>query len=194
MVPLTASPVPGWSGVDTLILWSDPRDFAVRLDLRLLDPDLTHLGFALRTEAASDPLVWSNVLANLRRVAGRCEVEWVGGSSFAGRATSHAGFEGIGTLGAMALEVSDLQRHLDVTGPPSVGVRDLEAELAAARAEVEELKEECAHLAWKLDVTKASRWWQLRERLLPLLVPLARVQRRSNPEWHEYRASNPPQD
>jgi hypothetical protein len=189
MVPLTSTPVPGWSAMETLILWSDPHDFERRLGLRLLDPDLTHLAFALRTEAASDPLVWAHVLSNLRCLSQRCDgLEWVAASSFAGRATADGGFDGIGTFGAMALEVSDLQQDFETYGPPSVGVRELEAELAAARADAEATAAERDHLAWQLEVFKANKWWRLRERVLPMLEPLARKQGRMQPGWDDERS------
>lgn len=59
MIPLT----PG--GPETLYPWMHPPQFAERLYARALEPDLTHLAFALRSDLALDDEGWARTVENV---------------------------------------------------------------------------------------------------------------------------------
>lgn len=196
MVPLTSTLVPGWAGLETLVLWLEPAEFRRRLRSCLLDPELSHLAFAVRSDTGAHPSAWDCVLTNLRELSERVPgLEWSSASALAGAATRDGGFEGAGMFGEIAREIADLQEHFDTIGRPTAEVLRLERELEAATGAVHELSVERDDLrdhlerlggqldrvSWELEVMHESRWWRARQRLLPLLSPLARIQGRENP-------------
>jgi hypothetical protein len=173
-----------------LVLWSPPREFAAMLDARLVDPRLTHLAFAIRTDLPLDSRAWSWFQANIDHLCGHPlarEVEWVTASRarelLLPRAQSAAGAPRWPDDSAAAAALSRLTASL------SDGLRHIELELVDAHArhaaEVEALRVELGDLErqliqaqTRLAEMRATTWWRLHDRLLPVLRLLGRSRRR----------------
>lgn len=174
----------------TLVLWSQPREFAAMLDARLADPNLTHLAFAIRSDLPLHPLLWSWFQANIEHLCTgplATELAWVTASRarelLLPRVTATMGAPRWPDDSAAAAALSTLAASL------SGGLRDAEAQLAAERAryaaDVEALRTELgaaevrgADLETHLAEMRATSWWRLHDRLLPVLRPLSGIRRR----------------
>jgi hypothetical protein len=204
-VRFTADTPPGAEvPFSTMVLWSPPREFAAMLDARLADPNLTHLAFAIRSDLPLHAYAWSWFRANVDHLCAHplaAEVAWVTASRarelLLPRAASAVGVRRWpdGPAAAAALSV--------MTASLSDGLRDVERELADERArhaaDVEALRlalgaaegratalegrlarleEARRRLEAGLAEVRATTWWRLHERLLPVLRPLRRIRGR----------------
>jgi hypothetical protein len=137
MVPLTTGLAPGLSHPETLSLVSAPASFARRLRLRLLDPDLRHLAFVVRSDWMLDTDSCEHLVANLDHVARAVpDLEWVRASSLAVLATPDGGSWSSGPLGGAATELDRVAEALAV-GPgerPAVTAERTAVELVQLRS------------------------------------------------------------
>ncbi len=147
MVPLTAGAIPGTGVVDTLTLWRQPEEFDRMLRVRLLDRELDHLAFAIRSDLALMPRAVEHVEANLDTLA-RCvdDLEWVRASSLALQPNEESD-QGLGLVGSLATVVDDVIRVIHPESPIVV------APVADA---VREIVERNDHLAGQLAASSAA--------------------------------------
>ena len=116
MVPLTTGVVPGGREPETLQLWRDPDQFQRMLRLRLLDADLDHLAFAVRTDVVLIPWARTYIERNLQCVRNSAPmVTWVAASSMALEPADDVE-RAIGLAGGMALELDRVTERLTVHG------------------------------------------------------------------------------
>jgi len=173
MVPLTVAALPGSGTVDTLTLWRTPDEFDRMLRVRLLDRQLDHLAFAIRSDLALLPRAIAHVQTNLDTLM-QCidDLEWVRASTLA-LETSEPSDQGLGMIGSLATAVDDMIRVVHPEPPivvPSLAdsVRDiverndhLDGQLAATSAALAATEcavaAECTHSAELAEAVDAER-------------------------------------
>ena len=140
MVPLTTGLVPGVAHPETLSVAMHPDRFSRLLRLRLLDPDLRHLAFAMRTDWVLDADLFDHIRANLGHLARVVPgLEWVRASSLAVAATPDGGSRSSGPLGGAATELDGVVDALDPAAGerPVAAATRLAAELMQVRADLD---------------------------------------------------------
>ena len=202
-VRFTEDTVPGQVPFSTLLLWSPPREFAAMLDARLADPELTHLAFAIRSDLPLHRHAWSWFQANIDHLCARplaAELAWVTATRarelLLPRVTAATGAPrwpddaaAAAALSALAASLSeglrDVERELAAERARHADVKALRTERDAAKARGADLERELARmengrrmLETCLEEVRATTWWRLHDRLLPVLRPLSRLRRR----------------
>jgi hypothetical protein len=150
MAPLTSALVPGRAHPETLVLSRPPEEFRRILAVRLLDPDLRHLAFAMRSDLVLDDDDWGCALANLTHLAEAVPgLTWVQASSLALAVTPDGGAWSAGPMGGAASELAaiDVVLGSERGRRPSAAVRALCDELASVRAARDDADRRAAELA-----------------------------------------------
>jgi hypothetical protein len=185
----------------TLRLWLPPREFAAMLEARLTDPGLTHLAFAIRSDLPLHPREWEWFQANLRHLCAHplaTDLSWVSASharelllpratpvaEAAGWPDDHAAAAALKVLAA-SLSSGVRETEQELTHARARHATDMEAlrsSLRAAQAQSADLGQRLAgsekerrRLEADLSKVRATTWWRLHDRLLPMLRPLVGI-------------------
>lgn len=182
MLPLTTGVIAGTGQVDTLHLWRNPAEFAETLRVRLLDPGLDHLAFAIRSDVSQLPQALEVIATNLEHVRRTVPgLVWVRASDLA-LGDDEATTSAIGPIGAfarrdamLAIEVDEVRRRLVAVETQLSVERERASAVASAATDA---LDAAAATDVRLRAIEATATWRLRSRLLLVLRPVSHVGRR----------------
>jgi hypothetical protein len=192
-VPLTSSLRldHGTSGYGTLILWHPPALFSALLEVRLEDPGLTHLAFALRSDLPLHLHRWRWFEENLAHLGRRLPggLCWMPAGDAAQKLPTPLGdpawpppspsdlAASVPALVSRALEAAALdgvllRREIDRL---TTSIARSNADAADASRRYEELEASLSATQDTLAELRATRTWRAHERVAPVLRRLARL-------------------